>query len=925
MQPAVLCGVFLPEDAGGEPLLLGLASDAGPSEVHLRTRAPAPDALLQAHLISPAVLRSAMAPSEGISGLLARLEPGETVLLHAVPPRARLTLRGIRPDLQFADLASAVRLAWPTVGEGDLAGLAQRLGLPSPAAPRPEHHAALLREALPDLEERLRYALPVALLREIQELATELEWPSLPRYRDLLAQATASRSLSARKADLAGALMTHDKPERPTRPDADLGTRPVSVARVLGPGGLVSRSHPTYEERPHQLRMADQVAEAIANDEVLLVEAGTGVGKSLAYLVPLALHALTTGERVLISTATKTLQDQLISKDVPLFLEATGLDLRVTVMKGRRNYLCLGRLLARYEEGRGLLFTEDRRGLLPLLAWAAQSATLDFAELPVDPDSDGWARLQDLAADPEQCLRSACPRRRSCAVQRMRERAQASDIVVVNHALFFSAGDAPLLPETPRCVFDEAHTLEDVATEHSTLSVSHERFERALSALRGAAEGASLLDLIDEALRQAGDEAQDAALLREEAEEQLAAATDALPRFDYAATALSRRLERAKGGPRIRLDEEDFGGSEGAAVRDAGQAITTALEALGELLGQLASEVPLLEAPDMPQEVQQNLARELVATADRLKQCARESDAVLALEAPDSVFFLEREGRGCVFRAAPIDAARVIADRILERHRTVVLTSATLAVGGDMSWAVRRLGAQYASERLVTSVLPSEFDFATQALALVPSDMPDPNAEGWLEAVSDAVVRLTRASRGSALVLFTSRQHLDQAYERAAPSLREDGIPVYCQSRPGLATELRRVFAREVDSVLFATRSFFEGVDVPGPALESVILTRLPFAVPTDPIVEARWRRVEEQGRNPMLEYYLPMAILSFRQAMGRLIRSRSDRGCMILLDSRALRKSYGRQFLEALPGCPVVRRPLDEVVARVRQWFADP
>ncbi len=925
MHPAVLCGVFLPDDAGGDPLLLGTASSRGIREVLVRPGRPVPESLLAPYLIPPSALPHARTLAEGLHELLDECPHGETLLLYGIPSLLRGPLRAARSDLVLRDVTGAFRIAWPELRVEDIGEMAAQVGISAPHAPRPELVAQTVRACLDGLRETLRYEVPPALLRECLRLAEALEWPTVPLFRETIELATASGARAELLSGMAGALVSRQKPERPPRPDPSLLRHPLTVGMVLGPDGLLARALEGYEARSLQVEMGEAVGEALRNDEVLLVEAGTGVGKSLAYLVPLALHALATGERVVVSTATKTLQDQLMTKDVPLLLSATGLDVRAMVMKGRRNYLCVGKLLARYQEGQGHLIAEDHAALLPLLSWAARSATLDFSELRLDPAGEQWGRLQPLAADPESCLGSACPQRRGCALVRLRERAAASDLIVMNHALFFSGGQSSALPDATRYVFDEAHTLEDIATDHATLAVSAEELEKALAPLHRPGEAASLLEVLDLIVESCDPPPDEIVEVRDEADRLVSDLLDALPRFQSASESFYRRLERGRQGPRIRLEEEDFARSEGRAARTEAGEIAAMLETLADYLGSLAGEVPTLSPTEVPAEVQQGLARELATTADTLTDAAEHCQSVVSLEVADSVHYIERDGRSVRFCAAPIDAGAVVARRVLEPNRTVVLTSATLAVGGEMGYSVRRLGGDRVPERLVTRVFPSEFDYGRQALALIPSDIPDPAEEGWIEAVSAAILRLVVASRGRALVLFTSRAHLDTSYALCAPHLREHGIPAYCQSRTGSTAELHRTFREEVDSVLFATRSFFEGVDVPGEALESVILTRVPFAVPSEPIVEARWRRTEERGGNPMLDYYLPKAVITFRQAMGRLIRSRRDRGCMILLDSRVLRKSYGRWFLEALPGCPIVRKPLETVEEKVRAWFTAP
>ena len=644
----------------------------------------------------------------------------------------------------------------------------------------------------------------------------------------------------------------------------------LDLASVLGPGGALAAAHPAWESRPAQLELARRVAAALERRTHLLAEAGTGTGKTLAYLVP----AVLSGRRVVVSTATRTLQDQLFDKDLPL-LGAAGLPAHAALLKGRANYLCLQRF--QQFEGRPLFDTPaDAQAWDAVRDWAGRTATGDRAELDVPDDWSAWAQLSTTS---DGCHGARCPRFEDCFVTRARRAAEQAQLVVVNHALFFAdlalraRGEGlglQVLPPYDAVVFDEAHALEDVATEHFGTQVSSGKLlGLSQDAVKAAAAAEGRLGLL----------AAQALALRAEVDRFFAAAQDALGlvedgerRLDAAALAPLR----AKAGPLLR-----------------------ALEAL-------AAGVPEVEGAG-------------AALARRALEGASQLSFVLEAAAPGHVFWAQRRGRGLWLRAAPIEVGRTLAEHLYAAAPTCVFTSATLLAPGqgtrgeaDFGYVVERLGLAGRSWDAVE--VPSPFDWPRQAALYLPRGFPEPNAKDFTRAVADEVVELCRLTGGRAFVLFTSLRQMDAVHALAAPRL---DVPALLQGERPRRALLDAFRARP--SVLFAAQSFWEGVDVPGDALSLVVIDKLPFLPPGSPLVAARIDAVRERGGDAFSDYQVPQAALALRQGFGRLIRSRTDRGVVAVLDSRLASRGYGRAFLAALP--PAARLTERDQVAR---WWVD-
>jgi ATP-dependent DNA helicase DinG len=643
------------------------------------------------------------------------------------------------------------------------------------------------------------------------------------------------------------------KPARALPTEASPDIEKPTIAEIFGPGGALEKYMPSgYEHRPSQLEMAELVEAAFQEKRHLIVEAGTGTGKTLAYLLP----AIRSGRRVVISTATKSLQEQLFEKDIPFLQKHFAPKLKVAVMKGRGNFLCREKV---YRMGNqpALKGLDELDWFQQIRDWEKVTATGDRAELNFLPDdSELWRRLD---ARREACTGSKCPEYLRCFVTAMHQRAAEADLIIVNHHLFFADlalkqdDFGSVLPEYGAVVFDEAHEIEDVASEYFGRQISNYRFdelardaEAALRVTRVA--GATLLKQI--------------ACMRERSRGFFEAFPARDGRFPFDKTQRAGFLEQN---------------------HEAYDALVNSLKSL---------EAEIASLGEKPEELL-NIARRAMELRGELNFLFESSEG-------NYVYWFERRNKGVFVAATPIDVSSLLRERLFEQFDTIVLTSATLAVEGRFSFLKQRLGIATAGER----VLPSEFDFSDQALFYVPSDLPDVRDARFPERAAQEIVRLLEITEGRAFCLFTSYAQMNDLYERVRTRVR---FPLLIQgSAP--RTALLEKFRITPGAVLFATSSFWQGVDVRGEQLSCVIVDRLPFAVPSDPIVAARVKALQDDGRNAFAEYQVPEAVLALKQGFGRLIRSRTDRGVLAILDNRIQRMQYGKIFQESLPAYATTR-----------------
>ena len=645
----------------------------------------------------------------------------------------------------------------------------------------------------------------------------------------------------------------------------------AAVDAAFADDGVLARAVDHFEPREGQRTMAAAVASTLEHGGVLLAEAGTGTGKTLAYLVPAILNR----QRVLISTGTKNLQEQIYFKDIPALQAALGVPFRATYMKGRANYLCLHRLdqlRAHPAAPHDFVSMMDE--------WRRTTETGDRAELSELPEDSSW--WSDVAATAETCLGADCPQFRECYVTKMRQRAAESDIVIVNHHLLCADASVrqssygEVIPDCQNAIIDEAHHLEDVATQYFGISVSNYRVS---DLVRDAERAVNLgqVDDPDSELRHAIRRVDDHALTF------------------FGALAMARRT-RSLTEERLRIGPQWFGD-----VLDDGLGLASALTNLEtEMTRRAGAAAPGAEINEDAAAIARR-AGELRDNLNFLLECAN----------PAFVYFLETRNRGVFLRAAPIDVSAIIREMLIGRMRSTVMTSATLTVEGSFDYVKGRLGVEDAE----TVRVKSEFDFSEQAILYLPRKMPSPKSPEFGEAVAREVLDLLTRSEGRAFVLFTSYAMLRTVRDRVETSLP---YPIIVQGTAPRSVLLNQ-FRTTPNAVLFATSSFWQGVDVAGEQLSCVIIDKLPFASPGDPITAARIESIGAGGGDAFQDYQVPLAILAMLQELGRLIRHRTDRGVLAVLDPRLRTMNYGRRFLESFPPAPVTHDP-----AAVTRFFGN-
>ncbi len=670
------------------------------------------------------------------------------------------------------------------------------------------------------------------------------------------------------------------------------------IDRILGEGGLLSRTMPGFEVRSGQIRMASFIAKALLDDSIAVVEAGTGIGKTIAYLLPILL----TGSRAIISTGTKTLQEQIFKKDIPTLASALGINIRAAMMKGRSNYLCLYRF-RNYSKS---LFDISADSFWPLIEqWAGETQTGDRAELPDLPDD--YAAWNQIAALPDTCIGRRCPYYKDCFLVKRNALAAKADIIVANHHLFFAdlalkegESGAQVLPAYDAVVFDEAHQLEHIATQYFGVQVASgqlvyavEDFGRLLKRTKFVMGKGLSLDPFDKSLQR----------IRRRM------------RAFIETWIKTANTEAGKG---------EFGrGRRKLVHRTLDDTLLNALGRAYSALSELAA-VSMELAGSIKQGMEAHAsgedAEDLVAIAAELSSLALRASglkgALVQIFEPDdpnsmtSIYFYELRSRGITWGALPVDVSDVLKQRLFSQERSMIFTSATLSVGGSFDYFFSQLGIPESAPQLV---VPSPFIRPDAVSLFVPRDFPEPSSEYFQQTMIDTIEELVLLAGGGVLVLFTGYANLKAAASRLRRSLP---YPVIMQGE-GSAPRLLEMFREDVNSVLLATGTFWEGVDVVGDSLRMVIIDKLPFDPPNDPFTEARINLIKQRGENAFYSYQLPRAVISLKQGVGRLLRSSTDSGLGAVLDTRLLNKSYGRRIIRSLYGVNLFTS-LDEV----RHWW---
>ncbi len=659
----------------------------------------------------------------------------------------------------------------------------------------------------------------------------------------------------------------------------------MTPSEILAPQGRIAARLPDYEHRPQQLAMADAVASAIADGEHLLAEAGTGVGKSFAYLVPAILAATEGGEsekprRIVVSTHTIALQEQLINKDLPFLNSVIPREFTAVLVKGRRNYLSLRRLNSAAARAGSLFFAQDEIDQVRRLRdWSKKTDDGSLSDLEFRPDSGVW---DEAASDSGNCMGRNCPAYNDCFYFRARRRAQNAQILVVNHALFFSdlalrRVGVRLIPDYDTVILDEAHTVESVAGDHLGLAVTSGQVDYALNKLYNDRTNKGLL--VHHGM---GEAQRDVLQCRHRADEFFDKLADWLGQQSY------------NNG---RVTEPNI----------IANPLSPALDSLAKKVKKQG-------------EGQKNDSerQDLLAAHDRLVGLADEIERWRAQELPQAVYWADRSwtrrGRPKMrLAAAPIDVGPALREHLFDKTRCVVLTSATLAVGrkGSFDFLKSRIGLT--QSRAVQ--LDSPFDFQRQAQLILVRGMPDPSREKQMyeRRCTEAIQRYVARTDGHAFILFTSYEMLRSVAAKLTPWLAQHDLGLYSQADGLPRHQMIERFKQNPRAVLLGTDSFWQGVDVPGDALQNVIITKLPFSVPDQPLLQARLDAIRDAGGNPFIDYQLPEAVIKLRQGFGRLIRSQQDEGIVVLLDPRVTTKPYGRTFIESLPECEIISESLSD------------
>ncbi|MFC1651367.1 helicase C-terminal domain-containing protein, partial [Candidatus Latescibacterota bacterium] len=702
------------------------------------------------------------------------------------------------------------------------------------------------------------------------------------------------------------------------------------ISSMLTKNGALSKHHKAYEEREGQISLASNIAKAFNDSEIMLAEAGTGIGKSIAYLIPSILWAENAKQRVVISTNTKNLQEQLFTKDIPLLSKMLDVPFRAVILKGRGNYICRNRMKNIVNSPNRFLSKKERSLLLPVASWLTSTLTGDLSETGFFPMLAESGLMEKINSDSSICLGSRCKFRDKCFVNRVRKAAQVSHVIIVNHSLVFSdmvSGGGVLGPYN-RIVFDEAHNIEKTAIRFLGVTMNHYRIRRILNHLISQNENAhgllpTLDDWVDEMTKAWPEFAANKATIG-----------NAIDSVEHVHSALNTLFENLYSSARAEAGK-NRGGHEGKLRYFSGSSIFSDnfdhIENFKDSLNNIISVInDVLMIVSGASESQLNMKEEMTFEIEDVKNSLQGivNDLDFLIEAEGvNVFWFEYNDRNSFYslkiNSAPLNVAEKLAYGLYDKMETVIMTSATLTVAGDFSYIESRLGINLDSrERTSKFIATSPFDYDTQSAVIVPSFIPSPKEDNFIIETNEVLFSMAKKLKRGMLVLFTSRSHLNQSYMELRDKLTSSGITLLAQGMDGSRTSILKRFQKETGSVLFGTDSFWEGVDVPGDALEIVVIVRLPFAVPSDPVIQAQMEEVEKTGGNAFMDFSVPEAAIKLRQGAGRLIRHRNDKGAVVMLDNRIITTRYGSLFRKSISGKSLKADDMKTLISNLKKLF---
>ncbi|MAT41122.1 MAG: DNA polymerase III subunit epsilon [Anaerolineaceae bacterium] len=831
---------------------------------------------------------------------------------------------GVLHHVESIDTYELASVLMPRASRYNLGALCQQLGVPVFNAHRALDDAMLTQRLFLRLYE-MALELPIELLAELVRLSEPLEWDGYWLFQQVLRAKARKQTIQPKHVKTnqfyRGLYQKDDFTGHDLKPNADiLPLNEDDVSSILEPGGAFSRYFENYEYRSQQVEMLRNVTMAFSDGYHLMVEAGTGTGKSFAYLIPSALWSYQNNERVVISTNTIALQEQLMKKDIPDLNKALDLDLNAVVLKGRSNYLCPRRFEAlRY---RGPETVEEMRVLGKVLVWLAEGGNGDRAELNINNpmERDTWIKI---SAEDENCRAETCTSRMDgiCPFYQARQAAQSAHLVVVNHALLLSdvvTGNR-VLPQYKYLIIDEGHHLEPASTSALSYRITQNDILRFLRELGGVSSG--ILGRLLTALKNSVKPSEFAA-----ANQVTHRLTDLAFRLEHDFKnfffTLEEFLEHARDFKPIGPYAQQVRILPGTRTIPAWSTVEIQYDTTQETMYLLLNLVKqyfqdLGDYQESGQEDLEEAVGSLGTNYQRFSEAAAYLNGMILDPDPNFIYWVEQraDSNKLTLQIAPLHIGSMMEQHLWHEKTSVVLTSATLTTHGEFDYLRGRLNADEADELIVGS----PFDYETSTLLYLPNDIPEPtHGAAYQRMIETTLVRISRETGGRMLVLFTSYAQLRKTSQAIAPHLAEHDIQVYEQGEGASANVLLENFRETDKAVLLGTRAFWEGVDIPGTALSVLVIVKLPFAVPSDPIVAAR----SETFEDPFSEYSIPEAILTFRQGFGRLIRTQYDQGVVVVLDRRLTTKRYGKLFIESLPKCHLQVGTINEVAKKTARWL---